>query len=60
MWVIEIETGKKKNIRCAEFIADWLNEKPKYKEIEKKQGLTKSNLDRLHKMQPIFFVHFYY
>ena len=41
MWVIEIETGKKKNIKCAEFVADWLNEKPKYKEI-KKQGLTKS------------------
>ena len=36
MWVIEIETGKKKNIRYAELIADWLNEKPKYKEIEKK------------------------
>ena len=59
MWVIEIETGKKKNIRCAEFIADWLNEKPKYKEIEK-QGLTKSNLDRLHKMQPIFLCNFTY
>ena len=33
MWVIEIETGKKKNVRYAEIIASWLEEKPKYKEI---------------------------
>lgn len=53
MWVIEIATGKKKYVRCAEVVEDWLRDEPKYKMI-KKQGLTKSNLDRLHKMQPIF------
>lgn len=36
MLVIEIATGKKKNIKCAEYIEDWTNEKPKYKRIEKK------------------------
>lgn len=35
MLVIEIKTGKKKNIKCAEYIEDWASEKPKYKRIEK-------------------------
>ena len=43
MWVIEIETGKKKNIKCAEYIENWVNEKPKYKRIEKKIGVDKIN-----------------
>lgn len=34
-WVLNLETGKKENVRSAEIIADWLNDKPKYKEIEK-------------------------
>ena len=34
-WVLNVETGKKENVRSAEIIADWLNDKPKYKEIEK-------------------------
>lgn len=41
MWVIEIATGKKKYVRCAEVVEDWLRDEPKYKMI-KKQGLTKS------------------
>ena len=36
MWVIEIETGKKKNVRAAEVIASWREDKPKYKIIEKR------------------------
>ena len=36
MMVIEIETGKKKRIRAAEFIGQWLTDgKEKYKKIEK-------------------------
>lgn len=36
MMVIEIETGKKKRIRAAEFIGQWLIDgKEKYKKIEK-------------------------
>ena len=35
MWVIEIETGKKKNVKAAEIILSWTEEKPKYKFIEK-------------------------
>lgn len=35
MWVIEIKTGKKKNVRIAEIIADWLEDEPKYKMIER-------------------------
>ena len=42
MWVIEIETGKKKYVRCAEVVEDWLRDKPKYKMI-KKQGLTNNS-----------------
>ena len=33
MWVTEIETGKKKYVRCAEIVASWLEEKTKYKII---------------------------
>ena len=35
MWVIEIETGKKKYVSCAEIILSWTEKKPKYKIIEK-------------------------
>lgn len=35
MWVIEIATGKKKNISSAEVIADWVNDHPKYQIIKK-------------------------
>lgn len=35
MWVIEIATGKKKYIRCAEVVEDWLRDEPKCKMIKK-------------------------
>lgn len=35
MWITEITTGKRKNIRVADFIAQWLEDEPKYKEDEK-------------------------
>ena len=36
MWVIEIKTGKKKMVRIADILADWLEDEPKYKMIERK------------------------
>lgn len=37
MWVIEIATGKKKNIKVADYVAQWLpNAEKKYETYEKK------------------------
>jgi hypothetical protein len=35
MWVIEIATGNRKRIKAADFIAQWLDDEPKYEKDEK-------------------------